>query len=119
MASLRALSGLVAYRPKTRLSPKNLPPPLADLPPPGRAAFPYYYMSAYTRFLRALRSRVLTAMALVLIALSSGPASATLFYWDIDGNDAGNSVNGTGLGGTGTWDALSSNWWDGLNPLNP
>ncbi|MBL9156005.1 MAG: autotransporter-associated beta strand repeat-containing protein [Verrucomicrobiales bacterium] len=75
-------------------------------------------MSAYTRFLRALRSRILTAMALILIALSSGPASATLFYWDVDGSDSGNTTGGANLGGTGTWDALASNWWDGLNPLN-
>lgn len=57
-------------------------------------------------------------MALILIALSSGPASATLFYWDVDGSDSGNTTGGANLGGTGTWDALASNWWDGLNPLN-
>lgn len=90
----------------------------ADSPPPGGSAFLYYRMSAYTRFLRALRSRVLTAMALILIALSSGPASATMFYWDVDGSDSGNTTGGANLGGTGTWDALASNWWDGLNPLN-
>lgn len=41
-----------------------------------------------------------------------------MFYWDVDGSDSGNTTGGANLGGTGTWDALASNWWDGLNPLN-
>ena len=42
--------------------------------------------------------------------------SATLF-WDADGTATGNNATtGAGLGGTGSWDNLSTvNWWDGVS----
>ena len=33
----------------------------------------------------------------------------------MDGSTAGNTINGAGLGGTGTWDTSASNWWDQTN----
>ncbi|WP_395741588.1 autotransporter-associated beta strand repeat-containing protein [Prosthecobacter sp.] len=43
------------------------------------------------------------------------PAGAATLYWDVDTLAAGDSTDGTGLGGTGTWDLLTSNWWDGTS----
>ncbi len=58
--------------------------------------------------------------ALVVAALSLATPStsrAATFYWDSDANAAGNNVDGTNLGGTGTWDNLSTvNWWDPVGP---
>jgi autotransporter-associated beta strand protein len=39
------------------------------------------------------------------------PLQGATFYWDTDGSDVGNAVDGTGLGGNGTWDVGTSNWW--------
>jgi autotransporter-associated beta strand protein len=48
-----------------------------------------------------------------LIGFSSGPAAALDFYWDADATSAGNNnLDGTGLGGAGTWDTSLLNWWD-------
>ena len=33
------------------------------------------------------------------------------YYWDTDTTDVGNLTDGTGLGGNGTWDLVTSNWW--------
>ena len=33
------------------------------------------------------------------------------FYWDSDATDVGNAIDGTGLGGNGTWDLATANWW--------
>src|SRR5438552_11726024 len=41
---------------------------------------------------------------------------AAIQYWDPDGSAAGNStVDGTGLGGPGTWSTAGLNWWDGAS----
>lgn len=51
-------------------------------------------------------------MAVILAAWQiTQPIQAATFYWDTDGSDAGNAVVGTSLGGTGTWDIATSNWW--------
>ena len=40
--------------------------------------------------------------------------NAATFYWDTDTSTSGNSIlDGTNLGGTGTWDTTTDNWWDG------
>src|SRR6266704_1946857 len=61
----------------------------------------------------------LTSVAAVCGALLAGvrSAKAATFYWDADGNATGNSLDGTGLGGTGFWDntAPNSTWWNGLS----
>ncbi len=58
--------------------------------------------------------------ALVVAALSlatPSTARSATFYWDSDANATGNNVDGTNLGGTGTWDNLSTvNWWDPVGP---
>lgn len=44
---------------------------------------------------------------------ASMPLQAATFYWDPDGNATGNSDDtGLGLGGTGTWDLSTANWWN-------
>lgn len=43
---------------------------------------------------------------------SSMPLQAATLYWDPDGNPTGNNTSGTGLGGTGTWDTSTANWWN-------
>lgn len=41
------------------------------------------------------------------------PLMATTFYWDTDGNVAGNvAATGAGLGGSGAWNTAAANWWD-------
>ena len=37
---------------------------------------------------------------------------AATFYWDSDADATGNLVDGTNLGGTGTWDLAAARWWD-------
>ena len=53
---------------------------------------------------------------LALAALSLHPATALGgdFYWDGDGNSAGNNKDGSGLGGSGSWDTASNQWWNGF-----
>jgi len=38
-------------------------------------------------------------------------ASAGTMYWDSDGSATGNSTSGSNIGGAGTWDTTSPNWW--------
>jgi|UniRef100_UPI003784C41E autotransporter-associated beta strand protein len=40
------------------------------------------------------------------------PLQAATLYWDSDAEPLGNSLNGAGLGGTGTWDIAAPRWWD-------
>lgn len=64
--------------------------------------------------LRRFRSHSKTLAALVLVAMAGlpGPVSAADFYWDPDGDDNVNNLDGTDLGGNGTWDLSTANWWD-------
>lgn len=41
------------------------------------------------------------------------PAQGAALYWDVDASPSGNNVDGTGLGGTGTWDLATATWWNG------
>jgi autotransporter-associated beta strand protein len=50
--------------------------------------------------------------ALVSIWQVCQPLQAATYYWDADGSASGNSLDGTGLGGTGSWDTSLLNWWD-------
>jgi len=43
------------------------------------------------------------------------PLQAATYYWDTDADTTGNNIDGTGLGGTGTWDTLLPKWWDATN----
>lgn len=40
------------------------------------------------------------------------PLQAATLYWDVDADATGNIIDGTGLGGTGSWDTTALNWWD-------
>jgi fibronectin-binding autotransporter adhesin len=55
------------------------------------------------------------AVSLAGLQLGFAPPStqAATLYWDTDASTAGNSSDGTGLGGSGTWDVVTGNWWDG------
>lgn len=44
--------------------------------------------------------------------LSGTPLQAVTLYWDPDGNATGNNVDGSGLGGSGTWDTTNTRWWN-------
>jgi autotransporter-associated beta strand protein len=41
------------------------------------------------------------------------PLQAAAFYWDADASVTGNTTVGVNLGGTGSWDTTTTNWWDG------
>lgn len=60
------------------------------------------------------RVSVLLLIALVM-ETGTQPARAATFYWDGDADATGNLVDGTGLGGAGTWDTTTPNWWDGVS----
>ncbi|MCB1278191.1 autotransporter-associated beta strand repeat-containing protein [Prosthecobacter sp.] len=58
-------------------------------------------------------------MLLLLLTLFTGVFStqtqAATFYWDADADATGNLVDGTNVGGTGTWDTITGSWWDGVS----
>jgi fibronectin-binding autotransporter adhesin len=53
----------------------------------------------------------LMMIALMLTWQVGQPLQAATYYWDSDGSDSGNLVDGTNLGGIGTWDIGTPNWW--------
>ncbi len=59
----------------------------------------------------------MVAAALLGVGVSKAPqAKAANLYWDSDATAAGNNIsNGTGLGGTGTWDTPSLEWFNGTD----
>lgn len=61
-----------------------------------------------------LRTAVFAA-ALLLQGLAA--ASAATLYWDADGDASNNNVDGTGLGGAGSWSGAGL-WWDGVATTN-
>lgn len=58
------------------------------------------------------RAAVAAAIVATLVGTAPTTALAADFYWDPDGTAAGNNVDGTGLGGSGTWDTTSALWWN-------
>jgi autotransporter-associated beta strand protein len=46
-----------------------------------------------------------------LLLVSAPWVVAQTLYWDTDGVDVTNLVDGTNLGGSGTWDTLATHWW--------
>jgi autotransporter-associated beta strand protein len=64
-------------------------------------------------FFRAHRLPVALLLTALMAFWQIGqPLQAATFYWDTDTNTTGNDTNGTGLGGTGNWDLVTSNWWN-------
>ncbi|HEX4147670.1 MAG TPA: hypothetical protein VHY20_01725, partial [Pirellulales bacterium] len=54
---------------------------------------------------------VYSAIALILVGTApSGAMAGNLLYWDPS------TTAGAGLGGAGTWNTTSSQWWDGSSP---
>ena len=71
-----------------------------------------------SRKFSALSGSILKLAASVLL-LGAASLPAAVVYWDADGTAIGNnSSGGAGLGGSGTWNASNSNWWDGSSPLD-
>ncbi|MCX6850548.1 MAG: autotransporter-associated beta strand repeat-containing protein [Verrucomicrobia bacterium] len=65
--------------------------------------------------LRAYRQTVGLSMILLIFSWQIGqPLQAATLYWDQDSTALGNVTTGGGLGGTGTWDITSPNWWNGV-----
>lgn len=50
-------------------------------------------------------------LLLACFGMWSVKVEAADYYWDSDGSNAGNNIDGTNLGGTGSWNVLFSNWW--------
>ena len=67
-----------------------------------------------SKCLDALRLFFVTA-ALIGLSFGSVPLQAADVYWDPDNTAASNDLDGTNLGGAGTWDTVSSQWWDGVS----
>jgi autotransporter-associated beta strand protein len=64
------------------------------------------------QYFRTHRRIFATLMASLMAAWQIGqPLQAATYYWDTDGSNVGNLVDGTNLGGVGTWDIATSNWW--------
>jgi len=63
--------------------------------------------------------RSISAFLTVLMAFwqIAQPLQAATFYWDADADNTDNSINGANLGGTGTWDTTTANWWDLTNDV--
>lgn len=63
-----------------------------------------------------MSTRIGFRSALVAVALLQGllATQAATLYWDADATASGNSTDGTGLGGAGTWSAANS-WWNGVD----
>jgi len=57
------------------------------------------------------------AIIITGITLLSFRAMAGTLYWDGDGDPTGNNVDGTGLGGPGSWSG-AGRWWNGLDATN-
>ena len=59
----------------------------------------------------------MVAAALLGVGVSKAPqAKAANLHWDADLTAAGNNIsNGTGLGGAGTWDTSSLEWFNGTS----
>jgi autotransporter-associated beta strand protein len=72
-------------------------------------------MKSLRRSVQVGVKRTVTAIAICATALAGVPLQAATYYWDTDGSTIGNSATGDGLGGTGTWDAATPNWWDGAS----
>ncbi len=66
-----------------------------------------------------LRKSIRNAINCLMIGLVSFwqvvPAGAAEFYWDPDATLGNDPILGTGLGGSGTWDSVSGNWFDGTS----
>lgn len=60
------------------------------------------------------RAAVLLLMVVDVEMFTPNAQAATL-YWDGDADATGNLVDGTSLGGAGTWDTTTLNWWDGIS----
>ncbi|TCO92740.1 autotransporter-associated beta strand protein [Chthoniobacter flavus] len=53
--------------------------------------------------------------ALTFVLLAGVAISANVLFWDPDTNATGNnSATQANLGGAGTWDTTTNNWWDGV-----
>ncbi|MBV6500122.1 MAG: hypothetical protein CJBNEKGG_02590 [Prosthecobacter sp.] len=72
---------------------------------------------SFTLKLLRRHRRVPTACLCALVSMWQvcQPLQAATYYWDADGNTSGNNIDGTGLGGTGSWDTTLLNWWDTAN----
>ena len=78
-------------------------------------------MNRLFRLLRSIGSSFVSALkmlcvsvALIGLSLGSVPLYAADVYWDPDAADGGNDeTDGSDLGGPGTWDTTSSQWWNG------
>ncbi|MFA6288911.1 MAG: autotransporter-associated beta strand repeat-containing protein [Opitutaceae bacterium] len=56
----------------------------------------------------------LAAALITTVFFAPSSVCAASLYWDSDATGTGNVViEGTGLGGTGSWDTSLSNWWSG------
>lgn len=64
--------------------------------------------------LQSANSHGSLSVLLLLLTLFTGVFStqtqAATFYWDADADATGNLVDGTNVGGTGTWDTITGSW---------
>jgi autotransporter-associated beta strand protein len=64
------------------------------------------------KFLRKCRRPIGSCLCVITAFWQiAQPLQGATFYWDTDGSDSANAVDGTNLGGAGNWDITSPNWW--------
>src|SRR5438067_1623347 len=65
---------------------------------------------------RKLKAISASALAFPVLAALVPAARAATLYWDADGSATGdNTGTGAGLGGSATWSATSTNWFNGAS----
>lgn len=82
---------------------------------------PGYFLLSTSQPMKTLRRYRMTLGRFMTMLLAvwqiTSPLNAATFYWDSDETAAGNTVGGANLGGTGSWDTSTSNWWDGISAV--
>ena len=63
--------------------------------------------------LTKINRNLVLATAIMALGMGVVSANAASFYWDADGTGASGNPPTSGVGGSGTWDTTSSDWWTG------
>jgi autotransporter-associated beta strand protein len=62
------------------------------------------------------KNHVLLFLLSFFLGVASQSFAQNTYYWDQDATAAGNQLDGSGLGGTGTWNLGDLFWWNNADP---